>query len=364
MDFAFTPEQEAVRDLARRILGDRLTQPRLRAVEAEPDWFDRDAWAELAKTNLLGIALPETHGGGGLGFLELGLVLEAVGWTAAPLPAWATLVCGALPIGRFGSRSQQEAWLPGVARGDVVLGAGLVEDGNDDPLAPATTAKMDGAGWRLDGTKHFVSAAHLAARLVVPARTPDGTGLFLVDPTSRGVTLERQVVISGEPQHTVTLAGAAGEALGGGAAAVAWTWERAVAGLCAFQAGVVDRALRMTAEYTSKREQFNKPLATFQAVAQRAADAYIDVEAIRWTAWQAVWRLAEELPAADEVAIAKFWASDAGHRIVYAATHLHGGMGIDLDYPLHRYYLRAKHVELALGSAERHLLRLGAEMAR
>ena len=364
MDFAFTPEQEALRDLARQILGDRLSHLRLKAVEAEPDWFDRDAWAELATANLLGVALPERVGGGGLGFVELALVLEAVGWTAAPLPAWATLVCGALPIVRFGSAAQQAEWLPGVARGEVVLGAGLVEDGNDDPLAPRTTARRDGAGWRLDGTKHFVSAAHLAARLVIAAKTADGAGLFLVDPKARGVALERQVVISGEPQHTVTLTGAAGEPLDGGTGALAWTWERALAGLCSMQVGHVDRALRMTAEYTSKREQFNKPLATFQAVAQRAADAYIDVEAIRWTAWQAAWRLGEELPASDEVAIAKFWASDAGHRVVYAATHLHGGMGIDLDYPLHRYYLRAKHVELALGSAQRQLLRLGAELAR
>src|SRR5258705_2207281 len=145
MDFALTPEQEALRDLARQILGDRLSHQRLKAVEAEPDWFDRDVWAELAKANLLGAALPERVGGGGLGFLELALVLEAVGWTAAPLPAWATLVCGALPIARFGTAAQQEQWLPGVSRGEVVLGAGLVEDGNDDPLAPPTSARRDRA---------------------------------------------------------------------------------------------------------------------------------------------------------------------------------------------------------------------------
>jgi alkylation response protein AidB-like acyl-CoA dehydrogenase len=134
--------------------------------------------------------------------------------------------------------------------------------------------------------------------------------------------------------------------------------QRAVLGLCALQVGVVERALRLTAEYTSKREQFGKPLATFQAVGQRAADAYIDVEAIRWTTWQAAWRLGAGEPAAPEIAIAKFWAAEAGHRVVYAAQHLHGGIGLDLDYPLHRYFLWSKQIELSLGSATRQLERL------
>src|SRR5581483_7042007 len=138
---------------------------------------------------------------------------------------------------------------------------------------------------------------------------------------------------------------------------------RGLAGVCAVEMGVVERALRMTAEYTSKREQFGKPIATFQAVGQRAADAYIDVEAIRWTTWQAVWRLAAGLPAADALAVAKFWAAEGGHRVVYAAQHLHGGIRLDLDYPVHRYYLWSKQIELTLGAATPQLVRLGASIA-
>ena len=123
---------------------------------------------------------------------------------------------------------------------------------------------------------------------------------------------------------------------------------------------MAERALHMTAEYLTGREQFGRPLAKFQAVQQRAADAYIDVEAMRWTMWQAAWRLDEGLPATEEVAIAKFWAADGGHRVLAAAQHLHGGIGVDMEYPLHRYTLGAKHVELMLGGAGRQLARLGA----
>jgi alkylation response protein AidB-like acyl-CoA dehydrogenase len=367
MDFAFTPEQDALRELARKILGDRLTHERLRTVEAMPDWFDREVWAELAKANLLGVALPEDVGGGGLGLVELCLLLEAVGWAVAPIPAWATLVLGALPIAEFGSAEQRARWLGPVAAGDAVLTAALVEPNADDPTRPATRARKDGAAWRLDGVKACVPAAHLAARVVVPAATDGGVGVFLVDPRGAGVRVARQEATNGEPQGEVTLAGAAGEPLGDpakGDAIVAWLLERALVGLCAIEAGVVERALRMTAQYVSTREQFGKPLATFQAVSQRAADAFIDVEAIRWTMWQAAWRLAEGLPAADEVRIAKFWAAEGGHRVVYAAQHLHGGIGIDLDYPLHRYYIWSKTIELTLGSATPHLARLGAAIAR
>jgi alkylation response protein AidB-like acyl-CoA dehydrogenase len=149
----------------------------------------------------------------------------------------------------------------------------------------------------------------------------------------------------------------------GGRDMLTWTVERTLAGLCAAELGVAAEALRMTAEYTTKREQFGKPIGSFQAVGQRAADAFIDVEAIRLTAYQAAWLLAHELPAAEEVRIAKFWAAEGGHRVTYAAQHLHGGIGVDVDYPLHRYYTWSKQIELTLGSAHPQLAKLGAILA-
>jgi alkylation response protein AidB-like acyl-CoA dehydrogenase len=363
MDFSLTPEQEALRELAGKILGDHVTHERLKAVEAHADWFDRTAWEALARAKLLGTALAEEWGGSGLGLVELCLVLEQVGRTVAPVPAWATLVLGALPIAELGTREQRARWLPAVVAGETVLGAALVEPGSDDATRPATTARRDGTGWRLDGVKICVPAAHLAERLVVPARSDGDVALFLVDPRGPGVTLERQVATSREPQARLTLAGTPAELLARGEASVTWLVERALVGLCAMQVGVTDRALRMTAEYTTSREQFGRPIASFQAVHQRAADAFIDVEAIRLTTWQAAWRLATGRPAGAEVEVAKFWASEGAHRVVYAAQHLHGGIGVDIDYPLHRYYLWSKQIELTLGSATRQLVRLGTRLA-
>jgi 3-oxocholest-4-en-26-oyl-CoA dehydrogenase beta subunit len=370
MDFSFTEEQVALRELARQILSDHLTHERLKAVEGEPDWFDRKVWAELAKSNLLGVAVSEDVGGSGLGLLELGALLEEIGRAVAPIPVWPTLVLGALPIDRFGNAEQRKRFLPAVCTGEAILTAALVETGWDEPTAIATTARRDGGHWRLDGSKTCVPAAHLAARVLVPARTGDGElGIFLLDPSGPGVTRTRQVCTNGEPQFHLALAGAkvaAEDVLGTpdkGASIFDWILQHATAGLCAMQIGVTDRALRMTAEYTSNRKQFGKAIATFQAVGQRAADAYIDVEAVRWTAWQALWRLGQGDNADLDVAVAKFWACDSGHRVTYAAQHLHGGIGLDMDYPLHRYYLWSKQIELSLGSAPQQLLKIGALMA-
>ncbi len=370
MDFSYSEDQSALRELARKILEDRATHERLKQIEASADAVDRELWAELAKANLLGVAIAEEHGGMGMGFLELCLLLEEIGRTVAPVPAWATLVLGALPVARFGRAEQQRSLLGGVVAGDVILSAALVEPGSDDPAKPATTARRDGDGWRLDGVKTCVPAAHLAQRILVPARVDGGgVGVFLLDPRAAGVTVERQRATSQEVQAKLTLTGArvaADDVLGDvrtGAEILRWLELHAVAALCAIQVGVSERALRITAQYTTGREQFGRAIATFQAVGQRAADAYIDVEAMRLTTQQAVWRLAEGLPAADAVAVAKFWAAEGGHAVGYAAQHLHGGIGVDVDYPIHRYYQWSKQIELSLGSASRQLAKIGADLA-
>jgi alkylation response protein AidB-like acyl-CoA dehydrogenase len=288
----------------------------------------------------------------------------------APLPLWETLVLGALTIERHGSDAQRARYLPRVATGECILTAALAEPDGDDPRHVKTTARMNGGTWKLDGVKTCVPAAALAERILVPATTGARMlGMFLVDPRAAGVTLERQIATTGDVQYRVSLAGVhvPNEDVVGdpscGAAVLEWLIPRATVALCAMELGVVGRALKTTAAYTSSRQQFERPIATFQAVAQRAADAFIDVESIRVTTWQAAWRLAEGLPADDAVALAKLFAAEAGHRVVYAAQHLHGGMGFDIEYPLYRYYLRSKQIELTLGSASVHLARLGQALS-
>ena len=151
--------------------------------------------------------------------------------------------------------------------------------------------------------------------------------------------------------------------VGQGADIHAFVERRALVGLCSLQLGVCERAVEMTAEYSKERVQFDRPIATFQAVGQRLADAYIDVEGIRLTTLQAAWRLAAGLPCDAEIETAKFWAAEGGHRIAHTTVHIHGGVGIDLDYPAHRYFIAAKRNEFALGGATAQLRRLGRLLA-
>jgi alkylation response protein AidB-like acyl-CoA dehydrogenase len=368
VDFSFTEEQEAVRGLAKQILEDQVTPDRLKELGAATpaQRFDRRTWDALAKANLLGLSLPDDVGGSGLGFLATCLVLEQVGRTVPFVPVLASVVMTALPIAQFGTAEQRARWLPGLVTGEQVGTAALVETGAA-PRQPTTHARRSGDGWVLDGAKVCVPYGQVASVILVPAATEDGdVAMFLVDPAAPGVAQEALETTSGQPESAMTLSGVAvGDdgLLPGGGAVLDWIVDHTTAGLCVMAVGVCEEALRLTADYTKTREQFDKVIATFQAVGQRAADAYIDTEGVRLTAWQAAWRLDAGLPAAEEVAIAKFWAADGGQRVVHAAQHLHGGMGVDRDYPLHRYFLWAKQLELTLGGATAQLLRLGDILA-
>jgi len=320
LDFSLSSEQEAVRDLARKIFSERCSDERTQQLERSGDWYDSELWAELVKTNLAGLALPEDVGGSGFGMLELALVLEEAGRHLAPVPLFASLVLGGLPLARFGSEAQRRRWLVPAAAEGVVLTAALVEAGSADPSRPRVTARRDGAGWRLDGIKECVPAGTLAALLLVPAQTPEGVGVFLVEAGGPGVRLERQLATHREPQARLELAGAQLEAdavLGdprGGAEIVEWLLDHALVGLCAIQLGVAEEALRRTAEYTRTRKQFGRPIAAFQGVALRAADAYIDLEAMRATLQQAAWRVAAGCRPAPR------WRSRSGGRAAAASA--------------------------------------------
>jgi acyl-CoA dehydrogenase len=248
----------------------------------------------------------------------------------------------------------------------VVLTAALEEDVAGGPAC--TAVRRPGGSWVLSGVKTAVDYAPQADVFLVPCAA-EGVLVFLVSPSDAGVTVETQALTSFAPAGRVVLDSMVvddSRVLGAGSDVAGWLMERATVGLCAMQAGVLERALELTAEYARTRVQFGRPIGAFQAVAQRLADAYIDVEAVRLTMWQAAWLLASgssgpEVEAA--VATAKFWAADAGHRVAHTAVHVHGGLGIDVSYPVHRYFVAAKGNEFALGGATAQLLRIGWALA-
>ena len=355
MDFGLTEEQVELAGLTRKILA------------------ERDApWGDLAAAGVLAAGLPAALGGAGLGLLEQCSVLIELGRSASSVPYLASVVLGAGALAAFGTAGQLQRWAVPAGQGAVVLTAALAEEDGDDPRVPSARAERAGGQWTLTGVKTAVDAAPGADLFLVPCASPDGVLVFLVAPSDAGVRVEPQRLTDLAPAGRVVLSRVVLDddrvlGPGRGAEVTRWLVSRATVGLCAAQAGVVERALELTAEYARSREQFGRPIGSFQAVAQRLADAYVDVEAARLTMWQAAWRLAagESGPAVDAVvATAKFWAADAGHRVAHTAVHVHGGLGIDTSYPVHRYFVAAKHNEFTLGGATAQLRRIGAALAR
>jgi 3-oxocholest-4-en-26-oyl-CoA dehydrogenase beta subunit len=364
MDFTFSPEQNELTALVRQIATGLVSQQRLKQVETQPVHFDRELWSALARAGVLGAALPDAVGGGGLDFVEQCGVLVELGRAVAPVPYLVNTMAAAA-IGYFGTDEQRTRWAAPAAAGELVLTVALTEDLVDSPEDPTTLAERDGDGWRISGAKAVVPFAGVAAAFLVPARTANGVKLFLVLPGDEGVGVQGQQVVDGDQEGALDLRGVRlpGDRLVPGADVVHWLHARTTVGYCALQLGVLERALEMTAAYAREREQFGRPIGSFQAVAQRLADAYIDVQGVRLTMWEAAWRIANALPGSGEIATAKFWAADAGHRVAHTAVHVHGGTGIDTDAPLHRYFVAAKRNEFALGGATEQLRRLGRMLA-
>jgi alkylation response protein AidB-like acyl-CoA dehydrogenase len=284
----------------------------------------RPLWPALAEAGVLSAALPKRAGGDGYGLLEQCAVLTELGRAAATVPYLPSIVVAASTLARFGSDEQVARWAEPAGRGEIVLA-------------------------------HRDAAVPSAALFLVPAPS----GVLLVRPDDPGVTVSPQRVEGGPGAARLSFSDISEISEMCDPAAAGWMAATAVVGAAAYQLGVVERSLELTASYARTRVQFDRPIGAFQAVAQRLADAHIDVEGLRLAVWQAAWRLTEHPPATAEAATAGFWAAEAGHRVLHTAVHVHGGVGIDLDYPLHRYFLAAKYHEFLLGGATAQLLTLG-----
>lgn len=335
MDFLFTPEQDEAAALAARIVGDKATPERMKQVEAGGDRFDRDLWATLG----------ESFDWADLGLVELARVLVEVGRKVAPVPLAAHGAC---------VRLLADAGQPADAS---LYAAAVAEERSHLPAAPTVTADASGA---LTGTKTLVRAGMAADVLLVTATGPDGVGVHLVDASA--VDRRAQHTSDGDATALVSFSATPSTKVGDAAAAERLGQLLTVLA-AAEQLGVTEGALALTSAYAKTREQFGRPIGTFQAVSQRLADGFIDVLGQRLTLWQAVWRLQEGLPAATEVAVAKLWAADAGHRLAHTTVHVHGGVGIDLDGEAHRYFTTGKRFEFLYGGATDQALLIGRSFA-
>lgn len=375
MDFELDDDQRELQSLAAQVLDREATLDRSAAPPAAT--YDARAWKALAQAGLLGAGLPTAVGGAGRGAVELAIVLREIGAHAAPVPAYASLALGAPPLAAHGEPAQVRALLAPLAEGNAILTGAVREPGTPAIAAGGvrTTARRAGGGYVLDGVKTFVPYAAEAARILVPART-DGDGavrVFLVEPAA--VRLTPHPAATGEPMSRVALDGVrvgADALLGGGA----WTTLRryACAGAVATVCGALDRALALTSEHVRTREQFGRVLAEFQAVTMRIGDVYIAKRALDVAMWAAVWRLgrtgdgadgaagavgqdgADEADEVDEMlAVAAYNACGPAVEALYACQHLHGGIGLDVTYPLHRYFALGKHYGHLLGGVEAQL---------
>jgi 3-oxocholest-4-en-26-oyl-CoA dehydrogenase beta subunit len=365
MDFTPTEASTDLGGLVRTISESIVTPEHQRALDKLDERFDRDLWTKLIEADILSTTAPESLGGGGFGVLEQAAALTALGRQLSAVPYLESAVLAAGALEKFGSSELQQQWAVPAINGSTIVTVALDGEMGQGPVQATSSGDPDGAGVRLTGTRTQVAYGPVADAFLVPADTGTETRVYLITAADPGVTLTALDTTGHGTVGHLELDGTAvdGSRVVGGREVLDWLTVHTALGRTAFQLGVLERALELTALYAREREQFDRPIGSFQAVSARLADGYIDVKALRSTLTQAAWRLSEDLPADIDVASAAFWAADAGHRVAHTAVHVHGGVGIDIDHPVHRYFLAAKQTEFALGGATGQLLRIGRELA-
>lgn len=361
MEFSLNEQQRAVADLANTVFADFTGADKLARHETGGEPWLSPLYRELANAGLIGLLTPESLGGAGLGWLDYALVLEQQGRALAPVPLWSTALT-ARALAEFGDAAFIGATLPGLLDGGAVAAIALPRAGLQQP---SIRAEQNNNELRLNGTVSGVIWGAQADWLLVPVTLAqqsrwllvarDGNGVRITDGqlTHRQNAAHIAFTDTAVPSRQLLAPGADGN----------WLIDRASLCLAALQLGVSEEALAQTASYLSERRQFDRLLGSFQGVALRAADGFIDTESLRLQVWQLAWRLDAQLPSAGAAACAKWWACETGHRVAHTAQHLHGGLGADISYPIHRYFLWSRALEITLGGANGQLTRLGDWLA-
>lgn len=361
MDFTTTEAANDLGGLVDTIVDSVCTNEHQRELDKLDQRFDRQLWGKLIDSDILTSATATQLGGDGFGVLEQVAILVALGHQLAAVPYLESVVLAAGALARFGSEELQQSWGVAAVNGGKILTVALDGEMGEGPVQAAPS----GAGFRLTGSRTQVFYGPVADAFLVPAESDSGTAVFLVAADDPGVTVTALDTTGLGSVGHLALDGTEVDAARqvGGGEILPWLRTISTLGRSAFQLGVLERGLQMTAEYARTREQFDRPIGSFQAVGQRLADGYIDVKGLRLTLTQAAWRVSEDIPAEIDVASAAFWAADAGHRVAHTIVHVHGGVGVDTDHPVHRYFLAAKETEFALGGATGQLRRIGRELA-
>jgi len=360
MDFGFSEEQEMLRQSVRDFLGAECPMTYVRQMMEDERGYSEDQWRKMAELGWTGLIVPEAHGGAGLNMVDMVVALEEMGKVVMPGPFFASVILGGIAIELGGSAAQQQRYLPGLADGTIKATLAQVEESGrwdaDGIALPATAA---GGGFKLSGTKLFVHDAHNADILIVPVRTGDGITMLIVDAKATGVTIRVLKTMDQtrklcEVQFNGVAAGkdaVLGE-VGKGWALLDRLVDRAKVALCAEMCGGAQKVLDMSVEYAKVREQFGKPIGSFQAIQHKCANMMVQVESAKSATYYAAWAVANDVPEAHLAAcMAKAYCSDAYRFVAAEGIQIHGGIGFTWEHDMHLYFKRAKGSEVTFGDA-------------
>jgi len=354
MDLDFTPEQEMLREAVAGVCARHCGLDVVRAMEDDPIGYSEKFWGQLAELGLLGMTLPEEHGGSGMSMLDAVVVYTELGRAVAPSPHFVSSVMSGGVLALAGSPTQRAEWLPLISTGEaIVTPAWLEPSGGFGPQGVQLVATPEGDGWRLDGVKRHVLFARAATRLLVLARAPEGPSLFLVDPTAAGVTLTQLMSISSDTQYRVDFDGVSvtADALVGRAGDAWTTWDAVMHDgiilLAAQAVGGAQYAHAIATQYAKDRFQFDKPLGAFQSIAHYLSDGITTVDGAETLVWEAAWARYEGRDVSSLAPMAKLFACQTFRDVTATAQQIFGGVGFTLEYDIQLYFRRAKQLQIS-----------------
>ncbi len=363
MDFGLSEEQEMLKTSARDFLQKECPKQLVRQLDESDEGYSRELWRKMAELGWMGLPFPEKYGGGGGSFLDLVVLLEAMGYNVVPGPFFSTVVLGGMTLLAAGNEGQKKELLSEVASGKLILALALTEPNvkYDDAASVKTTATARDGKYVINGTKLFVHDANVADYILCVAKTKatgkpeNGATIFLVDSKTPGIkctllkTLARdkqcEVVFENVDVPKENIVGG----LNRGWQIIQDVLQQAVVAKCAEMVGGAQAALEMAVAYAKERVQFNRPIGSFQAIQHYCANMVSDVDGSRFVTYKAAWKVSEGLPATMDVAIAKAWTGAAYSRVTLLAHQIFGAVGFTMDHDLHLYYRRAKAGEIIFG---------------